>query len=392
MTDNRKLNIGIDVTTLISHGHDIGAGRYISNLVKGILSLEKPHKYTLFGTYGSGEYLGQAYSLKKEFEGADLSFKFIKAGRKALNIYQKLRFPPIEFFGIRPNLIHCTDYLIPPTLNKNIVLSIHDLAFVRFPGFNFDWFVNKYKKLVRRNARLASIILAPSESTASDIENLFGMDRKKIKVVPLASDPVFKIIPPCGSDIKVMEKFKITKPYILSVGTIEPRKDYATLIKSYNLARQDQPELNHRLVIAGRTGWKSESAYREKDISPFSEDIIFAGRVDDSELVKLYNHADIFVYTSLFEGFGLPPLEAMSCGLPVICSDSSSIKEVVDTAGILVEPGDTAGFSRSIIRLLKEDSLKRELSSRSIKRSAEFSWKKTAEETLSAYLSTLARH
>jgi glycosyltransferase involved in cell wall biosynthesis len=391
MTDNRKLNIGIDVTTLINHGHDIGAGRYISNLVRGILSLAKPYRYTLFGTLSDSKYLEHVYSLKEEFEKADLTLKFIKAGQRALNIYQKLRFPPIEIFGIKTDLIHCTDYMIPPTLNKNIVLSIHDLAFIRFPGFNFEWFVNKYKKLVRSNACRASIILAPSESTARDITNIFGIDRKKIKVVYLASDPVFKRTPSSSSDINVMEKFKIRTPYILSVGTIEPRKDYTTLIKSYNLARQYHPELNHMLVIAGRTGWKSEFTYSERDASPFSKDIVFTGRVKDNELVKLYNHADIFVYPSLFEGFGLPPLEAMSCGLPVICSNSSSIKEVVGTAGILVEPGDIEGFSRSMVKILKEEGLKKDLSSRSIKRSADFSWVKTAEDTLSAYISAAGR-
>jgi len=391
MTDNARLNIGIDVTTLINHGHDIGAGRYISNLVRGILSLERPYRFTLFGTYSNGSYLKHVYSLKEEFDKADIAFRFIKAGHKVLNIYQRLRFPPVEIFGIKTDMIHCTDYMIPPTLNKNIVLSIHDLAFVRFPGFNFEWFINKYKKLVKDNALRATIILAPSESTASDIANFFGINREKIKVVYLASDPVFKKTTSGSSDIKVMEKFKIRKPYILSVGTIEPRKDYTTLIKSYNLARHGHPELNHMLVIAGRTGWKSEPTYSEREASPFSKDIIFTGRVEDNELVRLYNQADIFVYTSLFEGFGLPPLEAMSCGLPVICSNSSSIKEVVGDAGILVEPGNIRGFSSSIVKLLKVEDLKSDLSSRSIKRSDAFSWEKTAKDTLSVYISAAGR-
>ncbi len=387
MTDPKKIKIGLDISSLINHGQDIGAGRYILNLARGLLSIDKKNEYILFGTYSSSDYLDIAYNLKKEFTDADISFKFMRAGRRVLKLHERLRFPPIEFLGFKADIFHCMDYLIPPTLNKNIVLTIHDLAFMRYPEFNFDWFIKKYSHLVRKNANTSSRILAPSQSTADDIHRYFEIEKDKIAMIHLAAEPVFKKLGSGESDRNVPEKFNIDGPYLLSVGTIEPRKDFVTLIKAFNLAKRDCPDFNHKLVIAGRTGWKSEAAYSERDGSPYKEDIIFTGRTTDSELIQLYNQAAIFVFTSLFEGFGFPPLEAMSCGLPVICSDSSSIKEVVGDAGILLKPGDISGFSKSIVRVCRDEDLREKLSASSVKRAKGFSWEETARRTLSVYRS-----
>lgn len=387
MTDPRKLKIGLDISSLINHGQDIGAGRYILNLARGLLSIDKKNEYILFGTYSSSDYLDIACNLKTEFTDANISFKFTRAGRKVLKLHERLRFPPIELLGFKADIFHCMDYLIPPTLNKNIVLTIHDLAFMRYPEFNFDWFIKKYSRLVRKNARISSKILAPSQSTADDIQRYFEIEKGKINMIHLAAGPAFKKLSSGESDRKVPEKFNIGGPYLLSVGTIEPRKDFVTLIKAFNLARKNHPDFKYKLAIAGRTGWKSEATYSERDASPYKEDIIFTGRTTDSELIQLYNQADIFVFTSLFEGFGFPPLEAMGCGLPVICSDSSSIKEVVGNAGILLKPGDVSGFSKNIVRVCRNKDLRKKLSADSVKRAGDFSWEETARKTLSVYRS-----
>jgi len=392
MTDPRKLKIGLEVSSLINHGQDIGAGRYILNLVKGLLSIDKKNEYILFGTYSNSEYIELAYSLRKEFADADIGFKFIKASHKVLKLYEHLRFPPIELLGFKADIFHCMDYLIPPTLNKNIILTIHDLAFMRFPEFNFDWFIKKYSLLVRKNANISSKILAPSQSTADDIHKYFEIEKDKIDVVHLAAGPDFKKLSSGELDRKILEKFNINGPYLLSVGTIEPRKDFVTLIKVYDLARKSHPDFKHRLVIAGRTGWKSEATYSKRESSPYKDDIIFTGRITDRELIQLYNQADVFVYTSLFEGFGFPPLEAMGCGLPVICSDSSSMKEVVGDVAVLLKPGDISGFSNNMTRVCRDKDLRKKLSVASVKRAGDFSWEKTAKRTLSVYRSVADIH
>jgi len=385
MTDHRHLRALLDVTSLINHGQDIGAGRYILNLIKGMLSLDEDIEYILFGTCSDSRYLPLAYGLKQEFPHSHMGFRFFKAGQKMLKTRELLRFPPIELLGLRGDIVHAMDYNIPPTINKNIILTIHDLAFMRFPELNFEWFIKKYSRMVAKNTLLSKKILAPSQSTAHDIHKYFNTEKHKIETVHLAAAPAFRLLPSSEIDCLVPEAFGIKPPFLLSVGTIEPRKDFPTLIGAYNTARQRQPGFIHRLVIAGRTGWKSEETYRTREASPYKDDIIFTGRLTDRELVQMYNQADVFVYTSLFEGFGLPPLEAMSCGLPVICTDSSSLTEVVDDAGILVPPGNTRVFAEKILLVTGSRDLKKKLSQSSLKRAGEFSWKKTAEKTLSVY-------
>ena len=385
MTDNKKLRIGLEVSSLINHGQDIGAGRYIINLVRSLLDIDRNNSYLLFGTHTDTRYLDLAFGLGRGLPDERIGFRFRKVPERCVKAQEKLRFPPIEFMGFKADVFHCMDYIIPPTFNKNIVLTVHDLAFMRFPEFNFEWFIKKYSRMVARNITNSKKVLASSESTGRDIQKFYGTVPEKVEAIHLAAGPIFKKFEPNKIDKAAVSKFGIRGPYILSVGTIEPRKDFVTLIKAYNMARDKKPGPFHKLVIAGRTGWKSEATYNEHDLSPFKEDIIFTDRISDQELVQFYNQADIFVYTSLFEGFGFPPLEAMSCGLPVICSDSSSIGEVVGDAGILVGPGDTGGFADNILKVLNDGTLMEKLSVNSLNRAEKFSWEETARKTLEVY-------
>ena len=379
------MRIGIDISTVLNHGQDIGAGRYVTNLVRNLLKIDKKNTYVFTGRYVTDKYLEIINRIKSTCTDNKIEFKLYKTTQKKLNLWNSLRFPPIELMGFKADLLHCPDYLIPPTLNKIIILTIHDLAFIRFPQFNFDWFIKKYTKEVKRNARLAKIIIADSKSTKDDIIKFFKIDPAKVKVVYLASDSQFKKLANQEKDKKVLKKYGIDKKYILSAGTIEPRKNYPTLIKAFNYIKHNNNDFNYRLVIVGRTGWKSEATYRERELSPYKDDILFIGRISDKELVQIYNQAEIFVYPSHFEGFGLPPMEAMSCRLPVIASDSSSLKEVVGDAGILVPSEDYREISRQILYVLKNEKIKKKLREKSLKQAQKFSWEKTARKTLDIY-------
>ena len=379
------MRIGIDISTVLNHGQDIGAGRYIINLVRNLLKIDKKNTYVFTGRYVTDKYLEIINGIRSTCTDNKIEFKLYKTTQKKLNLWNRLRFPPIELMGFKADLLHCPDYLIPPTLNKIIILTIHDLAFIRFPQFNFDWFIKKYTKEVKRNARLAKKIVADSKSTKDDIIKFFKIDPAKVKVVYLASDSQFKKLANQEKDKKVLKKYGIDKKYILSAGTIEPRKNYPTLIKAFNYIKHNNNDFNYRLVIVGRTGWKSEATYRERELSPYKDDILFIGRVSDKELVQIYNQAEIFVYPSLFEGFGLPPVEAMSCGLPVIASDSSSLKEVVGNAGIQVPSEDYREISKQILYVLKNEKIKKKLKEKSLKQAQKFSWEKTARKTLKIY-------
>jgi len=384
------MRIGIDISTVLNHGVDIGSGRYIINLIKNLLQIDKKNIYILTGRYATSKYLPVVTDLKTKYSSSKLKIKIFKTSQKKLAIWDRLRFPPIELLGFRADIFHCPDFIIPPTLNKNIVLTIHDLAFIRFPQFNFDWFIKKYTKEVKRNTATAKKILADSRSTKNDIVKLLKINPDKIKVVHLAADNIFKKHPAGEIDKKILTKYNIDKRYILSVGTIEPRKNYPILIKAFNILKRQNEKFNLKLVIAGRTGWKSEPTYRERDLSPCRKDILFLGRVSDEDLVQIYNQAEFFVYPTIFEGFGLPLLEAMSCGLSVIATNTSSIPEVTSDAGILVNPDDVKALSEKIETLASNEELKNRLSKKSIEQAKKFSWLKTAEDTLNSYKSVIS--
>jgi glycosyltransferase involved in cell wall biosynthesis len=384
MTD-KILRIGIDISTLLNHGPDIGAGRYILNLVKNLLKIDKKNTYILTGRYITEKHISHVYDLKKPLKNSSIELKLYKTSQKKLDLWDRLRFPPLEFLGFKADVFHCPDYLIPPTLSRNIILSIHDLAFIRFPEFNFEWFIKKYTREVKRNAHISKKIIADSKSTKNDIVKFFKIDPGKVVVIPLAADKTFKTLASGRINKSILKKYRIDNKYILSVGTIEPRKNIMTLIKVFNHLKQKKEVFDYQLVIAGRTGWKSEATYRERDKSPFKEDILFIGRVPDSDLVQIYNQAELFVYPSLFEGFGLPPLEAMSCGLPVIAFNNSSLKEVIGDSGILIPPEDDAGLEKQILYVLENKKIKSKLKKKSILKSNQFSWTETARKTLNIY-------
>jgi len=384
MTD-KILRIGIDISTLLNHGPDIGAGRYILNLVTNLLTIDKKNTYILTGRYVPETNIGPVHDMIKDFKESRVELKLYKTSWKKLGLWDRLGFPPLEFLGFKADMLHCPDYLIPPTLNKNIILTIHDLAFKRFLEFNFEWFIKKYTRDVRRNAYISKKIIADSKSTKNDIVKFFKIDPRKIDVVYLAADRIFKTLASNRIDKNILKKYKIDKKYILSVGTIEPRKNIMTLIKVFNRLKQKSAGFDYKLIIAGRTGWKSEATYTERDMSPYREDILFIGRVPDSDLVQIYNQAELFVYPSLFEGFGLPPLEAMSCGLPVIAFNNSSLKEVIGDSGILIPPEDDAELEKQILYVLENKKIKSKLKKKSILKSYQFSWTETAGKTLDIY-------
>lgn len=379
------MKIGIEVSTVLNHGHDIGAGRYIINLVKNLLTIDKKNSYVLTGRYGTSENLHIFNKLRSGFAKNRIELKFFKTGSRSLKLWDRLRFPPLEIIGLKVDMLHCPDFMVPPTLNKNIILTIHDLGFIRYPEFNFDWFIKKYTKEVKRNTTISKRIIADSVSTRDDIIKFFKTDPDKVEVVYLAADSIFRKLDKKKIVPGIIKKFNIDKKYLFSVGTIEPRKDFPTLIRAFNQLRKKEEDFDLKLIIAGRTGWKSETTFQEREASPYRDDILFIGKVSDTELLQLYNQAELFIYPSLFEGFGLPPLEAMSCGLPVILSETSSLTEIAGDAAVLVKPQDTAGIKKAVLKIISDPALREELSRNSIAHAARFNWQKTAQKTLGIY-------
>ncbi|MEK7851993.1 MAG: glycosyltransferase family 1 protein, partial [Deltaproteobacteria bacterium] len=183
---------------------------------------------------------------------------------------------------------------------------------------------------------------------------------------------------------EVRRKYSIPDSYILYVGTIQPRKNIGTLVKAYSKLVKAKG-VTHKLVITGRKGWLYAPLFELIKSEGLEQNVIFTGFVPDEELPYIYNGADLFVYLSLFEGFGIPPLEAMVCGVPVICSDATSLPEVVGDAGILVDPMDQEGVEKAILNVLISPSLRREMQEQGFLQAGKFSWERTARETLEVY-------
>jgi len=395
------MRIGIDISTVLNHGKDIGAGRYITNLIRSLFEIDDKNTYVLAGRYITDENLHIAEDLKTLYENignskkpgseGKIELKLFKTTQKKLDASNRAGFPPLEMKGFHADILHCPDYMIPPTFNKKIILTIHDLAFMRFPHFNFEWFIKKYQRLVLKNSRIAKNILASSDSTRNDIIRYFNTDPGKVHTVYLAAEKLFKKLAPGEIDRNLLKKLGINKRFILSVGTIEPRKNYVTLIKAFNHIKEAHKDFSHQLVIVGKTGWLSEAAYAEFEQSPYKSQIIFLGRLPDAELVQLYNMADIFVYPSIFEGFGLPVVEAMQCGLAVLASNTSSIPELIHDRHLLFNPADEGEIAHKILEYTGNEIKRKEAAAKCQGFASKFNWKKTAEKTLEVYKATYSK-
>jgi len=229
---------------------------------------------------------------------------------------------------------------------------------------------------------LADQIIAISNSTKQDLIRYFQVPEEKITVTHLAADECFQPLP--FDKVQVFrEKYGLDFPFILYVGTLEPRKNLPTLIKAFYYLKKKN--IHHKLVIAGGKGWKYDPIFQTISDLNLIKDIHFTGYVPKEDLPLLYNAADAFVYPSLYEGFGLPPLEAMACGCPVITSNTSSLPEVVGDAGIMINPCDYDKLAEAIDNIISDTDLKIQFSKMGQVRAAQFSWNKCAEETLKIY-------
>ncbi len=284
-------------------------------------------------------------------------------------------------------LFHATEHLLMPLRNVPTVLTVHDLIFHHLPQHHKPlnrWYLDRTMPLY---CRRANHIIAVSEATRRDLIDIYQVPAEKVTVVLEAADPRFR--PPSAATLKaVRARYKLPEAYVLYVGTIEPRKNLIRTLHAWGELYQvgEAPPW----VIVGKHGWLSDDFYAALKSSPSRGAVRFTGYVADADLPALYAGATAFLFPSLYEGFGLPPLEAMACGTPVLCSNTSSLPEVVDDAALTVDPTDTDAIREALRRILQAADLRAELRSRGLKRAARFSWDRAARETLNVYRTLLA--
>jgi glycosyltransferase involved in cell wall biosynthesis len=284
----------------------------------------------------------------------------------------------------RCDLVH-TQYTVSPLFTVPTVTTVHDISFLIEPR----WFPLKDRILLRltvpASCRRAKRVLTVSETSREDIIEMLGLPPEKIIATPNGLPEGFYPIPKAEAQAWVREKYGIEPPFALAVGVLQPRKNWQLAIEAVYLARNDY-ELPLVLVLTGKAGWARRELNRAKQI--FAQDgwLIETGYVPDEYLVWLYNAAEVLLYPSFYEGFGLPPLEAMACGTPVIASNGGALPEVVGSGGILLPPNEPGMWANAIRTVLTNDAYRNALIQRALAQAQRFSWRTTAERTWQAYL------
>lgn len=375
------MKIAIDITQT---PYETGVSNYTKNLVKHLLKIDHHNHYLLYGTS-----LRQ-FSKLREFVDSlppakNLEIKLYRFPISlAAYILGKTRILPIDKFIGPVDLIHTSDWIEPRVRSDQIkkVTTVHDLVIFLFPTTR-DPGIFKTQKIRLDHVKAEStLIFVDSKTTKDDLKRFLDIQENKIKVIFLAPSGDFK---PQDDDKtrEILAKYKIKKPYILSVGTQEPRKNIQKLIDAYVTIRKNFPQVN--LVLTGKYGW-GEDLNARLDENPKGGKITITGFVPQEDLPVLYAGARVFVYPSLYEGFGLPILEAMAAGTPVITSNNSSMSEIAKDAAILVDPRSENQLTKAIELVLGLNLENYQKMVRaSMERAKEYSWSKTAKETLKGY-------
>ena len=320
--------------------------------------------------------------VNRELPGIDLPVRTYPGGGEKLAKFLWPNFIlPQRAVSDKIELIHCTTPYgtFMPCRYRNVI-TICDVTPLLFPAAHNRMNVWHHRYVLPAILKRADRIITISECSKRDIVKFYGISEQKITVTMLAADACYTPHPegPGGAFVK-----DLPRPYVLNVGTLEPRKNLDGLLRAFAQAKKSG--VPHTLVIAGARGWgdsRLAPLLRELGIAG---SVIFTGFVEDEDLPHLYAGADFFVYPSLYEGFGIPVLEAMACGTPVIASNTSSIPEVAGDAALLVDPHSDAELSAAIISLAGDGKLRQELRERGVEQSARFTWQRTVDETLTLY-------
>jgi glycosyltransferase involved in cell wall biosynthesis len=371
--------IAIDYTPAVEQG--AGIGRYVRELVAALSSQDKKTDYRLFiaGNHVLPEVPGRNFSWVSSRLSPEWHARLWHRARLSV---------PVERWTGPIKLYHATDFTLPPVHEETrTLLTVHDLSFIRAPESAEPGLRRYLESVVPRSIRRADHILADSESTRRDIIDLYGTAESKITVLYCGVEDRFYPVNDPPVLARVREKYGIgNRPYILSVGTVQPRKNYARLVEAFN--RLNRPNL--LLVIAGGKGWLEDPLYERIEQLNMSDRVHFTGFIDDADLPALYSGALLMAYPSLYEGFGLPPLEAMACGTPIVSSNTSSLPEVIGDAGIMVDPLDIAAMTEQIKRVLDNSELRHTLKTRGQLRVQRFNWQTAATQLRGQYEALLS--
>lgn len=378
------MRIAIDYTAAIRQG--AGVGNYVRNLVDAMLAQDTTNQYTLLTS-------GRPTRERPFPDAQNVRGRSIFIPDRYLNIlWYRWRLPIYAtLFTGQVDIYHGPDFVLPPLNGKlRRVVTVHDLAFLEHPEYAVPELTAYLTKVVPEAVASADVVAAVSQATGQTLIEHFKTPAEKITLIPNGIRPAFRRITDPLLLGATRHKYGLKHPLVLGVGTLEPRKNHLGLIKAFYKAqagggkgkKQQRPAM---LAIAGGPGWLYEETRQLVAELKLEKKVRFLGRVSELELITLYSLADVFAFPSFFEGFGVPPLEAMACGTPVITSNTSSLPEVVGDAALLVDPKNTNELAQAITRLTEDEQLREELRQKGYEQVKQYSWPNAARKMLSVY-------
>ena len=363
------MRVGIDARLV--YYSQAGIGQYILHLVDGLAQIDQTNEYVLLQSRKDSTTILE----KPNFRRVSLwTPSHHRLERYALNV---------ELMRLGLDVLHSPDFIPPHRPSCKSVITVHDLAFLLYPHFLTKESARYYGH-IDEAVRWTDHIIAVSESTKRDTMKHLGVPEDRITVVYEAANPIFRPVDRERAREEVRNRHGVDGPFVLFVSTIEPRKNVPTLLRAvWQLQRCYKEDV--RLVLAGGKGWLFEDAFAVVEELNLDGRVHFVGRVSSEDLLYLYNAAEMLAHPAFYEGFGLPPLEAMACGLPPIVSNVASLPEVVGDAGLLIDPHDIDELTVAMWRILNDSDLRQEMRTKGLRQANRFSWERAARETQQIY-------
>ncbi len=368
------MRIGIDATSIPSQRG--GVGFYIVNLISTLLEIDRENKYFIFMKKGD---------LSEIKDKANDRFIEVNITSRLARLTWEQTILPTMINRYKIDVFHSPHYTVPFRAKVKKVVTFHDMTFFSHPEYHLKLKVQFFRRIIPRAAKMADQIISNSKNTKNEIIKFLNVDGQKITVTHFAIDKNrYKPIPKGQVKEQIKKKYDIKDEYILFVGTLEPRKNIASLVNNF-FRLKENGLFPGKLVLAGGKGWGFSEIQKIIKDHHFGKDVLLVGYVPEDDLPFLFNGATVFVYPSYYEGFGIPPLEAIACGTPTITSNISSIPEIMGEAAVLINPQRSDRLYQSLSSLVQNKAERERLRKAGLQRAEHFTWEKTARETLEVY-------
>ncbi len=383
----RAATYGLDATPLL--GRRTGIGRYVAEIADGVLAGLAPDERLLLyaGTFRLNPLFGVSHEpLRRLASDARVRVRrqWVPLSMSHA-VWNRADWPPLEFLTGRLSVFHGTNFQLPPLSRARGIVTVHDLAFLTCPGSVPPGVAARLTRSARSSVRRAVRVVADSEHTRRDVIELLGAPPSRVTTIHLAAGAAFR--PPTDAEAdrrRLSARYGLRFPYVLYVGTTNPRKNLARLLPAFAAARR-RARLPHSLVLVGDPGFAHASVLAQIDELGLAGAVVLPGYTDDADMPAIYGAADLLAFPSLYEGFGLPVLEAMSAGCPALTSNVSSLPEIAGDAALLVDPTSVEEIDAGIERALTDAALRAGLVERGLRQAAKFSWARAAAEHLRLY-------